>query len=75
VIDKNIEQNMSVADMRMLRWMRVTREDRIIYEYMRGSIGVVFIEYKMRENRLKWSWNETRGNKCSKNDSYCIYFL
>jgi hypothetical protein len=47
---------MSVAEMRMLRWMSgVTREDRIRNEYVRGSIDVASIVDKMR------------GNKCSKN--------
>jgi hypothetical protein len=31
----------------------ITREDRILNEYVRGSIGVVLIEDKMRENRLR----------------------
>jgi hypothetical protein len=54
-VDKKIEQRMSVAEMRMLRWMSgVTREDRIRNEYVRGSIGVAPIGDKMRENRLRW---------------------
>ena len=54
-VDKKIEQRMSVAEMRMLRWMSgVTREDRIRNEYLRGSIGVAPIGDKMRENRLRW---------------------
>jgi hypothetical protein len=32
----------------------VTREDRIRNEYVRGSIGVVLIVNKIRENRLRW---------------------
>jgi len=32
----------------------VTKEDRIKNEYVSGSIGVVPIVDKMRENRLKW---------------------
>jgi len=46
---------MSVAEMRMLRWMSgVKREDRIRNEYVRGSIGVASRVCKMRENRLRW---------------------
>jgi hypothetical protein len=44
---------MSVAEMRMLKWMsEVTREDRIRNEYVRSSIGVASVVNKMRENRL-----------------------
>lgn len=54
-IDKTMERKMSVAEMRMLRWMSgVTRKDRIRNEYIRGSIGVAPIIDKMRENRLRW---------------------
>ena len=54
-VDRKIEQRMSVAEMRMLRWMSgVTREDKIRNEYIRGSIGVASIVDKMRENRLRW---------------------
>ena len=54
-VGRKIEQRMSVAEMRMLRWMSgVTREDKIRNEYIRGSIGVASIVDKMRENRLRW---------------------
>jgi len=44
---------MSVAQMRMLRWINGrTREDRIRNEG--GSIGVVSIVDKIRRNRLRW---------------------
>ena len=55
VVDRKIEQRMSVAEIKMLRWMSgVTREDKIRNEYIRGSIGVASIVDKMRENRLRW---------------------
>ena len=54
-VDRKIEQRMSVAEMRMLRWMSaVTREHKIRNEYIRGSIGVASIVDKLRENRLRW---------------------
>jgi hypothetical protein len=43
VVDRRIEQSMSIAGMRMFRWMSgATRDDRMKNEYMR-SIGVVSI--------------------------------
>ena len=45
----------SVAEMRMLRWMcGKTRQDRIRNETVREMVGVVPIEEKLRENRLRW---------------------
>jgi len=47
--------SMSIVEMIMLRWMSwVTREDRIRNEYVRGSVRVMSIVDKMRENRLRW---------------------
>jgi len=44
---------MSVAEMRMLRWIcDNTRRDKVRNEDIRTKIGVVFIEEKMRENCL-----------------------
>jgi hypothetical protein len=52
VVDRRIEQreqSRCVAEMRMLRWKsRVTREDKIRNEYVRGNIGVASIVDKMR---------------------------
>jgi len=54
-VDKKIEHWMSVANMRMLKWMSgVIREDRIRNKYVWKSIGVALITDKMRENRLRW---------------------
>jgi len=49
-----IEQRMSVAGMRMRKWMSgVTREDRVRIEYERESIGLASIGDNMRESRLR----------------------
>jgi len=46
---------MSVAEMRMIRWIcGHTRLDKIINEVIRGKIEVASIEDKMRETRLRW---------------------
>nr|XP_009775638.1 PREDICTED: uncharacterized protein LOC104225513 [Nicotiana sylvestris] len=48
-------QKMKVAEMRMLRWMcRHTRRDTIRNEVIRDKAGVVPVEDKMREVRLRW---------------------
>ncbi|KAK9689951.1 hypothetical protein RND81_09G093700 [Saponaria officinalis] len=46
---------MSVAEMRMLRWMcGHTRKDRLRNEIIRKKVEVAPIEDKMMENRLRW---------------------
>jgi hypothetical protein len=46
---------MSVAEMKMLRWMNeVIRKDRIRNEHVRSSIDVTSIVDKMSENNLRW---------------------
>ena len=46
---------MSVAEMRMLRWISGnTRNDRIRNEEIFLKIGVASIDGKMRENHLRW---------------------
>lgn len=50
-----IDQRMSVAKMRMIRWMNeITREDKIMNVYIGGSIEVASIADKMKDNILKW---------------------
>ncbi|KAL7247477.1 hypothetical protein ACSBR2_002399 [Camellia fascicularis] len=54
-IKKQHVDKMSVAEMRMLRWMcGKTRQDRIRNECIREWVGVAPIEDKLRENRLRW---------------------
>ena len=54
-IKRHHAQKMSIADMRMLRWMcGNTRRDKVRNEDIRTKIGVASIEEKMRENRLRW---------------------
>ena len=45
---------MSVAEMRILRWMRnKTRKDKIRNSNICDMVGVALIEDKLRENRLR----------------------
>ncbi|KAH0451292.1 hypothetical protein IEQ34_018591 [Dendrobium chrysotoxum] len=46
---------LSVAEMRMLRWMSgFTLRDRIRNEHIREKVGVAPVEDKIRESRLRW---------------------
>ncbi|KAF3651248.1 Phosphoribosylaminoimidazole carboxylase, chloroplastic [Capsicum annuum] len=48
-------QKLKVAEMRMLRWMcGFTRADRVRNEIIREKVGVVSVEDKIREVRLRW---------------------
>ncbi|KAF3642569.1 putative nogo-B receptor-like isoform X1 [Capsicum annuum] len=48
-------QKLKVSEMRMLLWMcGFTRADRIRNEIIREKVGVVLVEDKMREVRLRW---------------------
>ena len=52
-IEKSHVQRMRVVEMRMIRWIcGHTRLDKIRNKVIRGKIGVVSIEDKMREARL-----------------------
>jgi hypothetical protein len=51
-VNRIIEQSMIVTEIVMLRWTSgVTREDKIMNEYVRGRIYVGSIMNMMRENR------------------------
>jgi hypothetical protein len=48
-------QKMSVAEMRMLRWIcGHTRKDRIINDDIRDKLGVAPIQEKLVQHRLRW---------------------
>ncbi|KAI8543266.1 hypothetical protein RHMOL_Rhmol08G0203600 [Rhododendron molle] len=54
-IKKQQVNKMSVAEMRMLRWVcGKTRRDKIRNETVREMVGVAPIQEKVRENRLRW---------------------
>lgn len=54
------ENKISVANIKMLRWMYgETRRDKIRYKYLRA--GIVLVVEKMVKNRLKWFRHVERG--------------
>ncbi|WAH45030.1 hypothetical protein NZD89_29235 (plasmid) [Alicyclobacillus fastidiosus] len=58
------EQKTSVAEMRMLRWMcGHIRKDKIRNKVIRNKIGVVPIEEKVRDTRLRWFGHVRRRPK------------
>ena len=47
-----------VAEIRMIRWMcGYTRIDRIRHEAIRDKVGVLPMNDKMRDSRLRWFWS------------------
>lgn len=60
-VDMKIEQRISLAEMRILRWMsRVTKEDKIRNQYIRNSIEVASMVEKIRKNKLRWLGHDFR---------------
>ena len=54
VTKKQVDE-MEVAEMKMLRFaIRMTRNDKIRNEYIRGTIKVERLEMKMREDKVRW---------------------
>jgi len=54
-IKKSHVHRMRVAEIKMIHWMcGHMRFDKIRNGVIRGKIGVIPIEYKIREARLKW---------------------
>ncbi|XVF47947.1 hypothetical protein PTKIN_Ptkin03bG0150400 [Pterospermum kingtungense] len=54
-VKRQDEHKMSVAEMRMLRWMcGKTRKDRVRNETIQADLKVALIEDKMRESHLRW---------------------
>ena len=55
VVTKKQVEEMEVVWIKMLRFaMGVTRKDKIISEYIRGTVKVERLGMKMREGRLRW---------------------
>nr|XP_033512275.1 uncharacterized protein LOC117276960 [Nicotiana tomentosiformis] len=54
-VKKSHVQKMSLAEMRMLRWIcGHTRKDKIRNRVIRDKVGVASVEDKLRELRLRW---------------------
>ena len=46
---------MEVAQLKMVKWaLRVTRKDKIRYEYVRGTAKIAKLGDKLRNARLRW---------------------
>ncbi|KAG7296805.1 hypothetical protein JYU34_020747 [Plutella xylostella] len=62
------EQQMHVAEMKMLRWAGgVTRLDKVRNEHIRGSFKVAPIAEKLKETRLRWF-----GHVMRREDDYAV---
>ena len=53
-LKKAQENKLEVAEMKMLRWCRVTKLDNIRNERIRGATKVGKLTKKVQERRLKW---------------------
>ena len=63
VTKKQVEE-MEVAEMKMLRFaMGVTRKDKIINEYIRGTVKIERLGMKTREGRLRWYGHDARRDQ------------
>lgn len=55
MVKKQYIQKMSIAEMRMLRWMNsVELKNRVKNENIGRKLEVASTENKMRDNRLRW---------------------
>ncbi|VDP17072.1 unnamed protein product [Heligmosomoides polygyrus] len=67
-VTKEIESRLSVMETKMLRWTAgVTRLDRVRNDTIQQRFGVVPIDDKLREARLRWYGHVLRAN----DDSVC----
>ena len=56
---------MEVAELKMVRWaLGVTREDKIRYEYIRGTARIAKLGEEIRGARLRW-YGHVKGEKQS----------
>lgn len=65
-----MEIQITVAEMKMLRWMSgVIRSERIRDECRKGILGVTNIVWKIRDNRLRWFKHVERRRRIMSNKS------
>ncbi|KIH61806.1 hypothetical protein ANCDUO_07914 [Ancylostoma duodenale] len=65
-VTKEIERRLGVMEAKMLRWASgVTRLDHVRNEDMRERYGVVLIQEKTREQRLRWFGHVLRATEQS----------